>query len=131
MSKQTRETLLEGVWMTGKKDAHVEITKKGNKYYGKIVWLEITHDENGNIRKDDLNPDESLRDHEIMGLEILKDFKYAGRGEWEDGTVYDPDTGNTYSGTMRIEDDYDKLKMRGYVGIALFGRTDVWTRVKA
>ena len=125
-----KETLIEGTWLTGNKDAHVEITSDGSgKFNGKISWLEVTHEEDGSIRKDHLNPKKELRDHEIMGLEILKGFKYKGGGKWEDGNVYDPDSGNTYSGTIQLNGS-NMLKMRGYVGISLFGRTEYWTRVE-
>ncbi len=64
-----------------------------------------------------------------MGLVNLEGFKFDD-GEWEDGTIYDPKSGKTYSATMEL-DGKNLLKIRGYVGISLFGRTTEWTRQKS
>jgi len=61
-----------------------------------------------------------------LGLEILKNFKYKGTNEWTGGRIYDPKNGKTYSCNMRLEGD--TLKVRGYIGISVLGRTTVWTR---
>ncbi|NOY50103.1 MAG: DUF2147 domain-containing protein [Chlorobi bacterium] len=120
-----------GVWMNEDKDANVEIYKEGDKYYGKIVWLLNPIDEETNKPKlDDENADESLRDRPVMGLLLLKDFVFDGDDEWEDGEIYDPKNGKTYSCYMEFEDedDLNTLKIRGYIGISLIGRTTYWTR---
>ena len=61
-----------------------------------------------------------------MGLQILSGFRYAGDGTWEAGKIYDPKNGKTYSCKMRL--DGENLKIRGFIGISLFGRTTVWSR---
>lgn len=120
-----------GVWLNGQKTAHINIFKAGTYYYGKIVWLETPNDKDGNPRKDKNNPDESLQSKPLMNLLILKGFTYDGNHKWSDGTIYDPKEGKTYSCKMWFEDgDLDNLKMRGFVGISMIGRTDTWTRVK-
>ena len=48
---------------------------------------------------------------------------------WENGTIYDPKTGNTYSSNLEL-DGPEKIKVRGFIGISLIGRTDIWTRVR-
>jgi uncharacterized protein (DUF2147 family) len=122
-----------GVWMNEDKDANVEIYKEGDKYYGKIVWLLNPIDEETNKPKlDDENADESLRNRPVMGLLLLHDFVFDGDDEWEDGEIYDPKNGKTYSCYMEFEDedDMNTLKIRGYIGISLLGRTTYWTRQK-
>lgn len=122
-----------GVWMNEDKDAQVEIYKDNGKYFGKIVWLLNPIDEETNKPKlDDKNEDLSLRDRPVMGLLLLKDFVFDGDDEWEDGTIYDPKNGKTYSCYMEFEDEDDMstLKIRGYIGISLLGRTTYWTAVK-
>ncbi|MBB6461637.1 DUF2147 domain-containing protein [Flammeovirga kamogawensis] len=120
---------IEGVWLTGLKDAHVEISIDDNgKAQGSIVWMERDKEEDGGPRIDKLNPDASLRERFLDGMIMLSDFDYKGKGQWEDGSVYDPDSGKTYSGSIQNSGP-NVLKMRGYVGIKLFGRTELWTRV--
>lgn len=120
-----------GVWLNEDKDAHVDIYKEGDVYFGKIIWLEEPNEENGEPKLDDENEDESLRTRPVMGLLLLRDFVFD-KDEWEDGRVYDPKNGKDYKCYMEFpdEDDKDKLKVRGYIGFSLLGRTTYWTRVK-
>ena len=122
-----------GIWLNEDKDAHVNIYLENDKYYGKIVWLKDPIDEEtGKPKLDDENNDESLRDRPVMGLLLLHDFEFDGDDEWEDGKVYDPKNGKDYSCYMEFpdEDDKNKLKVRGYIGFSLLGRTTYWTRVE-
>ena len=64
-----------------------------------------------------------------MGIELLTDFVFDGKDEWTDGEIYDPKSGKTYSSYMAFESK-DKLKIRGYIGFSLIGKTTYWTRVK-
>jgi uncharacterized protein (DUF2147 family) len=115
-----------GKWLTAKKDAKIEIFKQNNKYFGKIVWLSEPN-EDGKPKVDKENPEEKLRSRPIMGLLLLKDFIYVGDNKWKDGEIYDPKSGKTYSCKMNLENP-NKLEIRGYIGISLFGRTEVWTK---
>ena len=130
-----------GVWATplGTEDggARIEVYEKDGKYYGKIIWLEIpiypADDEQGMAgleKVDRENPDESLRKRPIMGLEMMFGFEYAGDGKWKNGTIYAPDDGKTYKSKMSLEED-GSLKVRGYIGVSLLGRNEIWTRYTA
>ena len=107
-----------GNWYTAKGESKIQIYKKDNKYFGKIVWLKIPNDEKGKPKVDKENPDESLRTRPILGLEILKDFVYDGNYTWVDGDIYDPKSGNNYSCKMNLSKDYKTLEVRGYIGIS-------------
>ncbi len=117
-----------GKWETDGGLSHIAIYKKGDTYYGKIVWLKEPK-ENGIDKKDDKNPDERLRNRPIKGLELLKDFSHAGGNKWKNGKVYDPESGKTYSCQMTLS-QADVLEVRGYVGVSWAGRTTTWKRVK-
>ncbi|MDA9555311.1 DUF2147 domain-containing protein [Pelobium sp.] len=117
-----------GKWLNKDKDAHIQIYKKGSSYFGKLVWLKNPNDEAGKAKVDTKNPDDKLKSRPIWGLEILQNFTYDD-GTWEDGTIYDPKSGKTYSCKMTLKDT-NSLNVRGFIGISLIGRTDVWTRVK-
>ena len=73
----------------------------------------------GAPRRDFNNPEPDLREQLILGLELLSDYEYS-KGKWR-GRVYDPESGNVYKSTMHVEDG--ELKMRGYIGIPMLGRT--------
>lgn len=124
---QNKDAII-GKWINSSGEAHVDITKKGEKYYGKIVWLKEPKDEKGTVKTDVKNPEKSLQSRPILGLEILKDFVYDD-GKWTDGKIYDPKSGKTYSCNMSMKGN-DVLNMRGYIGISLIGRSETWKRVK-
>ena len=118
-----------GKWYTEENKSLIEIYKKGDKYYGNIVWLKIPNEDNGKPKVDNDNPDEKLRTRPILGLEVMTDLEFDEDNEWEDGDIYDPESGNTYSCMVTLTTP-DKIDMRGYIGFSLFGRTTVWTRKK-
>lgn len=116
---------IERIWYNQEKTAKIQVFKATDgKFYGKIVWLKEP-DRNGKPKMDDNNPNKALKTQPIMGLQILKGFKKEDDNLYEDGTIYDPKNGKTYS--CKITHKGDKLDVRGYVGISLFGRTTVWT----
>jgi len=131
--KDASNDTIIGTWMPGAKTSHVRIFKGANaafkgKYYGKIVWIKEPNDESGNPKTDMNNPSETKRTTALLDLIILRDFVWdEGDGEYNKGTIYDPNNGKTYSCYMKL--DGDKLNVRGYIGIALIGRTDEWNKV--
>lgn len=121
-----------GYWLTQDKDSQVKIFKATNgKYYGKIVWLDEPFEEDGSPKVDDKNPDEKLQSRPILDMLFLKSFVYDKENtEWNNGIIYDPDTGNTYKCYIWFEDDPDILHVKGYIGISLIGRKVEWAREK-
>ena len=123
-----------GLWNNEEHDAIIEIYRCGEKYCGRVIWIkELTYSINvqnrkaGEPRMDDNNPDPKLRNRPIIGLTIMKDFKYGGESSWAGGTVYDPKNGKTYRGSMTLI-SRNQMKLRGFVIFPLFGRTTTWTR---
>ncbi len=79
---------------------------------------------------DTKNPDPKLRDRPIKGITFLWGFSYdAKKNRWVDGKVYDPKSGKTYTARLSLENDGKILKMRGYIGVPMFGRTAKFTRI--
>lgn len=118
-----------GLWETGTGKARVNIIKSGNYYYGRIVWLREPNNEEGKPKVDKNNPEESKRTVPLMGLRMLAGFEFKGKNLWEDGTIYDPESGSTYSCTISMTDK-NTMNIRGFIGISAFGRTDVWKRLE-
>lgn len=117
-----------GIWFNEEKDAKVNIYLEDGKYYGKVIWLEEPIDpDTGKPKLDDENSDEELQKRPIMGMLLMTAFVFDGKGEWEDGEIYDPKSGNNYSCYMKFDSE-DVLKVRGFIGISWIGRTTYWAR---
>lgn len=109
---------------TGKEKAVVEIYEVDGKIYGRIVEiLEVEH----RYKKCTLCQGTD-KDKPIMGLIFIKGLTKNG-DEYSGGKILDPKNGKSYKCYITLEGD-DKLKVRGYIGISLFGRTQYWKRVK-
>lgn len=111
-----------GRWLTEPRDGIIEITRGAQgTYQGQIIGG------NAPRRVDEHNPDPARRQMLLKGQVILKDMHADGEGGLVGGTIYDPDSGRTYR--CHIEPlGADRLKVRGFIGISLLGRSQVWTR---
>ena len=116
-----------GLWKT--EDAQVEIFEADGKLSGKIAALNKEYTSDGIEKTDISNPDPAKRSRPLIGLVFMTGFTPEGSGRWDHGTVYDPKTGHTYASFLEY-DGGNTIKLRGYIGISLIGRTAVWTKVK-
>jgi uncharacterized protein (DUF2147 family) len=123
-----------GSWNTEEHDAVIEIFRCGDSYCGRIAWIkepnytaEDRNGKEGQPKVDANNPDPGLRNRPLVGLELMRDFAYAGNNVWKGGKIYDPERGKTYNGFMSLI-SRNTLHLKGYILIPLFGRTTVWTR---
>lgn len=117
---------VEGRWLSGDGDGWIDIHLIADSLTG-VIAGSPNNKPGDPPRYDDKNPDPGLRDRPLDGMAIMSGFKYAGDGRWTGGTIYDPNSGKTYKCTL-TQVDRDTLKVRGYVGVSLFGRSDTWTR---
>ena len=120
-----------GIWLNHDKDGHIKIYRDGKNFLGKLIWMKHPIDTVTNKPKlDKNNPDKALRDRPLDGLILIRDFEFdADDDEWEDGKIYDPKNGKTYSCKMELN-DINTLEVTGYIGFSFIGRTVVWTRLK-
>ncbi len=126
--KTTDADRILGVWFNGEKSSKIEVfkTTAGN-YAGRIIWLKEPNDEAGIPKVDHKNPKDGLKSRPLISLNVLTGLDYKGKAKYDGGTIYDPKSGNTYSCKGELADD-NTLKLRGFMGVSLLGRTDVWTR---
>lgn len=117
---------IEGVWITADGDGLVEFRFQDERLVGFISGTLSDPDNSEPSRFDDLNPDPALRSRALLGLEIFAKLAPAGENKWK-GEVYDPDSGKTYQCKIELIDD-DTLKLRGFIGFSLLGRTETWVR---
>ncbi len=71
----------------------------------------------------------ALKDKPVDGMTILKDLTWDGK-KWSGGTVLDPENGKTYKCFIELQDEGKKIKLRGFVGGPLLGRTQYWYRLE-
>jgi uncharacterized protein (DUF2147 family) len=119
---------LLGIWQTiddktGDPKSHVEIYKKGDKYFGKVVKLLPAATTKVCVDCPGDKKGKSLYDIDIVW--DMKDYK----DYWSYGKIVDPGDGSVYKCNISM-DGMDKLKVRGYMGISILGRTQTWHRVK-
>lgn len=120
---------IEGLWYDANKEIKVQFYQtKSGVYEGKIAWLREPN-ENGKPKVDKDNPDKSLRNRPLLNMVFIKNLKSRGKNKYDGATVYDVSSGNTYSAKIELTGP-NTMKLRGYLGLSLLGRTETWTRAK-
>lgn len=111
---------------TGKAKSVVEVYEENGEIKGKILKL---FDENGaeNSSKKCTSCPDNFKDQPLVGMVFLWGLKKEG-GEYSGGKILDPKNGYIYKATMALEDEGKKLKVRGFIGFSLLGRTQHWLR---
>lgn len=114
-----------GLWQTPTNGGQVRIERCGNALCGTLVTsaqIRANPDQ-----RDIRNKDESQRDRTLRGLRMLSGFT-GGPTEWRGGSVYNPEDGGTYRGTITMTND-NTLRLRGCI-VAPLCKTQTWTRVQ-
>ncbi len=121
---------IRGVWVDHRdSDKHkvgVLIEDCDGTVCGRIYWLKKPLS-GGAPKRDQHNPDAALRDRPLCGLRILTGFQRKKEASWGSGHIYNPNDGRTFHSTINLQDD-GSLRIRGYVGLPLFGKTVEWVR---
>lgn len=110
---------------TGKVNSVVVIWEDNGTLYGRIEKLVNPDPEDSYPRCTRCDGD--LKDKPLAGLRILWGLRKNGN-QWTGGEILDPDDGRIYRCLLSLEGDGEKLKVRGFIGLSLFGRTQVWLR---
>jgi uncharacterized protein (DUF2147 family) len=114
--------LVLGNWLTQDRDGIIAISLAADgTYQGRIVGGGDPD------RLDTTNTDPVLRREPLQGHVIMQGMHYLGEGRWSTGTIRDPDNGHVYKCRLELLSP-ERLQVRGFLGISLFGRSQVWTR---
>ena len=117
-----------GDWYNEEKDAVINIFEAEDQTIsGKIIWMLNPNDENGDPKTDPLNPNQDLRKRSRLGMVMMHGFTYVDNNVWDNGKLYDPKKGKTYTGMITLK-DANTLDLRGYIGLSFIGRSSTWTR---
>ena len=117
-----------GTWKTiddrtGKPTSHIEIIKRGGKYYGHVV--KMLRDDPSSLCVECTG---NKKNKPIMNMTILRDM-VKKEDYWTGGKILDPENGKEYKCNIELISE-DKLVLRGYIGAPLFGRSQDWFRVQ-
>ncbi len=109
---------------TGKARSVVRIYQSKGVLYGKILKVYKQPGDQGTC----INCPGKLKNKPIVGLRMMWGMKPDGRNEWSGGHILDPKPGKVYKCKMTLSPDGKTLKVRGYIGFSLLGRTQTWYR---
>ncbi|MBK8701192.1 MAG: DUF2147 domain-containing protein [Saprospiraceae bacterium] len=120
---------ITGVWKNiddedGKEKSHIEIYESKGMLRARVTKLleGATVKTCGKCKGNN-------KDKPLEGMEILWDLKKVSDTEYEEGFILNPKNGKVYDCFISLEDK-DKLKVRGYLGVSMFGKTQYWYRVR-
>lgn len=113
----------EGLWLTENERSVISIKRCPEGYCGFIHWIT-----DGGMQFDEKNEDPALHNRPLCGMKILWGFKQQNATNWIDGNIYKADDGDLYNATLQTLPK-GTLLVRGYVGMPLFGKSQVWTPV--
>lgn len=119
-----------GLWQniddeTGKPKALIRITESNGVLQGQIEKLFRAPNEDQNPKCDKCT--DARKDKPVVGMVILTGLKKDG-SEYAGGEILDPNNGKVYKSKLELTDGGKKLKMRGYIGMPMLGRTQTWVR---
>jgi len=119
---------LAGDWTTlsdttGKPAGRVRIEERDGRFVGTVLGVLSSTDPAPNCDR----CQGELRGRPVVGMTILRGLRWRGDA-FEDGTILDPDNGETYRCSATLRDGGRRLELRGYIGLPLFGRTQTWIR---
>ena len=119
-----------GLWknvddVSGKPRALIRVTESNGILQGKIekVFPAPSEDRNPKCEK----CEGALKNVPVIGLVILSGLKKDGT-EYTAGKILDPDNGKVYSSKIQLTDGGKKLNVRGYIGVPVLGRSQIWER---
>ncbi len=125
------EPSIEGLWRSndaaGKPRAYIRLRQVGDEYQGVVQKVFPGPGETEETVCSKCT--DERKDKRILGMKILDSLRRSSSG-YSGGNILDADNGKVYRATVTPSADGKELNLRGYVGIPLFGRTAVWTRIE-
>jgi uncharacterized protein (DUF2147 family) len=119
-----------GIWYDDSGQGAVEVyicQENANRLCGRIVWLKEPLNAEGVPKHDRYNPDAANQGRPICGLPMIWGLGLQTDGTFDNGKIYDPKTGKTYSVALVLKQP-DTLVVTGYLGMKMLGKSFTWTR---
>jgi uncharacterized protein (DUF2147 family) len=120
-----------GKWMSAEKNLVINVYKEGDAFIAKVVWFKnIDNSRPMEAWTDKHNPDPSLRNRTLIGMNVLRNLDYLPKSNsWENGKIYDAKHGHEWDASAYIDKD-GTLKVTGYWHLKFIGHTMTFMRVK-
>ena len=113
--------------VTGREKSIVKIWEENSKLYGKIIKLFRLPDEDPDPICDECKG--KNKDKQVLGMTIMWNLSQK-RDHWKGGKILDPENGKIYGCKIRVIENGEKLEVRGFLGISLLGRNQIWEKVE-
>jgi uncharacterized protein (DUF2147 family) len=115
-----------GYWLTENERAVIHVKNCDEGLCGNIHWII-----EGGLQFDKFNPDIDKRKDPLCRREIMSGFSQSVQNPnyWSGGEIYKADEGDIYNANITVSSD-DQMRVRGYIGISIFGKSQTWNRVK-
>lgn len=121
--------LLVGVWESEEKNLQIEMFEENGEYVGRMIYFKCSTDEVMRTCKDTENPDKNLTNRNLLGLKLVTNLHYQGNNTWDDGKIYDPNSGNTFEARIQLTSQNAAI-VRGYWKFRWLGRSMVFHRIQ-
>ena len=118
-----------GVWESEEKNLQVEIFEDNGEFAGRMIYFKCSSEQIMRSRTDTENPDKSLTTRKLLGLKLVTRLEYKGMNVWDDGKIYDPNTGRTFEARIQLTGQNTAI-VRGYWKFKWIGRSMVFHRKK-
>jgi uncharacterized protein (DUF2147 family) len=118
---------LVGVWESEAKNLQIEMFENGGEFFGRMIYFKCSTDEIMRTKKDIENPDKDLTARNLLGLMLVTDLSYKGDNVWDEGKIYDPNSGHTFEARIQLTGPQSAI-VRGYWKYRWIGRSMVFHR---
>lgn len=121
-----------GKWISTKKNVIIDVYKTGSQFQAKVLWYNDTDDLSRPMRSrlDIHNPDKSLRNQLILGMDVLEGLVYnSEKHRWEKGKIYDPSSGRHWSSIVYFNKQ-KQMEVKGYWKFEFLCQTLAFVRYK-
>jgi len=116
-----------GVWESEEKNLQIEVFKDGGQFVGRMIYFKCSSDLIMRTCTDTENPDKNLTSRKLLGLMLVTKLSYQGKNVWDDGEIYDPNSGNTFDARIHLTAPNTAI-VRGYWKYRWIGRSMVFNR---
>lgn len=120
---------LIGVWESEEKNLQIQMFEDNGHFAGKMIYFKCSSVDVMHNSIDSENPDKSLINRKLLGLKLVEKLSYQGDSVWDNGKIYDPNSGNTFEARIQLTGPNTAI-VRGYWKFRWIGRSMVFNRIR-